>query len=284
MIVPCLDEGERLARCVTSLLAQTAAREDYEVIIVDNGSRDASRDIARGLGVTVLEEPVRSSYAARNRGVAAARGEVLAFTDADCEVAPDWIEVALDALAEPGVDLVIGARRFAHDQGLLGLMALWEGARAASLTYGYTNNMIMRREVFDRFGPFDVIARGADTNLFLRVRAGRPEAVRYEPRLTVRHLEMTDVAAHLGRMLTYGRAVHGAREAGGLLAEAAGGHRLSPAAALRRLVLDLPEAVSRLVSEHDLGPARGTALYGLAVADHLAFTLGKVMGRLGPAR
>src|SRR6185437_12388918 len=80
-----------------------------EVIVVDNGSSDASRDIASGHpAVTrVVTESRPGSYAARNAGLAVATGDLIAFTDADCLPASDWLRHGFAAVAR-GLDLVAG--------------------------------------------------------------------------------------------------------------------------------------------------------------------------------
>src|SRR5262245_54544954 len=92
VIVPFLNEEEFLPRCVESLLGQDVGASDYELIFVDNGSTDRSADLLAGVDrVTLLTQPSGNVYAARNRGLAAASGEIVVFTDADCEMSPGWL-------------------------------------------------------------------------------------------------------------------------------------------------------------------------------------------------
>ena len=91
VIVPALNEGSVIRRCLASLQQQRLPSDCFEVIVVDNGSTDRTREIARSFGgslaVTVLERSGVRIAALRNLGAATARGEFLAFLDADC-VAP----------------------------------------------------------------------------------------------------------------------------------------------------------------------------------------------------
>jgi glycosyltransferase involved in cell wall biosynthesis len=111
VIVPVFDDAERLARCLEALAQQTYPADRYEVIVVDNGSTDGSPDLAARFPRARLErEPEPGSYAARNRGIAVARGEVLAFTDSDCVPTPDWLAVAVAELSRvPSCGLVGGS-------------------------------------------------------------------------------------------------------------------------------------------------------------------------------
>ncbi|HEX5702602.1 MAG TPA: glycosyltransferase family A protein [Pyrinomonadaceae bacterium] len=100
VIVPVWNDAERLAGCLHALEEQTYADELYEVIVVDNHPEqrdgEAGQKIAQLVSVNahsrVVHERRPGSYAARNAGVAVAQGEIIAFTDADCIPASDWIE------------------------------------------------------------------------------------------------------------------------------------------------------------------------------------------------
>lgn len=90
VIIPVYNDTAGLRRTVSSLISQDFPASRYEIIIVDNGSTDGTWKMARALKAThphliaaVREDRVQSSYAARNRGIACASGEVLCFVDAD---------------------------------------------------------------------------------------------------------------------------------------------------------------------------------------------------------
>src|SRR4051812_27832091 len=92
VIVPVFNQSEPLRACLRALNGQTSPRARFEVIVVDNGSTDpVSVPTGSHSTVRVEGESKPGSYAARNRGVAIARGSVIAFTDADCVPAADWV-------------------------------------------------------------------------------------------------------------------------------------------------------------------------------------------------
>lgn len=90
VVVPFLNEGRYIARCIESLLGQDFDKNGYELIFIDNGSVDNSRKIVeRFPNVILLSEEKKNPYAARNKGLRLAKGSIIAFSDADCVVAKD---------------------------------------------------------------------------------------------------------------------------------------------------------------------------------------------------
>ncbi len=113
VIVPFYNARDYLVRCVQALLAQTYPSERFEILLIDNNSTDGAADLVRGYDrVRVLFESKQGAYAARNRGVGVSRGTLLAFTDADCVPARDWLAQMVEAVRAPGVELALGAREY----------------------------------------------------------------------------------------------------------------------------------------------------------------------------
>src|SRR4051794_2708672 len=91
VVVPVRDGESSLPALLASLGGQTLPRERFEVIVVDNASRDASASVARASGATVVSEPVPNRARARNAGVSASTAPLLAFIDADCVASREWL-------------------------------------------------------------------------------------------------------------------------------------------------------------------------------------------------
>ena len=214
VVVPFHNAAGTLARCLDGLRAQTLHRDLYEVIAVDNNSTDGSADIVRRYPeVRLLEEPVQGAYAARNRGVRHARGYVLAFTDPDCVPVPGWLTALAREVEAPGTALVVGGYVVPDHSRPMQLLVRYENEKDAyvfasaspELYYGHTNNMAIRRDVFERFGPFIERRRGADTILVRRVVDSlSTSAARYSPTALVDHLELEGVATYYRKMVLYG--------------------------------------------------------------------------------
>jgi GT2 family glycosyltransferase len=165
VIVPVYDDPDRLRTCLRALQNQTYPADRTEVIVVDNGSReDVSIVVAGFPGFRLEREDVPGSYAARNKGIEASKGEILAFTDSDCLPEPDWLEAGVRALAEaPECGALGGAiRMFAADPQRLTAFDLHDlvwgmPQRVYVQRYGLaaTGNLFARRSAFDRVGVFD---------------------------------------------------------------------------------------------------------------------------------
>src|SRR5947207_499564 len=99
VVVPARNAEATLGRALDAIASQRLD-EPWETIVVDDGSSDGTAGIAEGApgDVTVLRAGAAGPAAARNRGAEAARGEMLAFTDADCFPAPGWLAAGLRAL------------------------------------------------------------------------------------------------------------------------------------------------------------------------------------------
>jgi glycosyltransferase involved in cell wall biosynthesis len=214
IVVPLYNAAAYVERCVRALLSQTAPADCYEILVVDNNSTDASAAIAGSFDrVQLMEEPDQGSYAARNRGIRGARGEIVAFTDPDCVPREDWLEQIGRAMGDPTTGVVLGERRFARDSGVLGMLAAYESALGARIFttqrtksyYAYTNNMAVRMSLLKALGGFEHRLRGADSQFLRRAMElhGAP-VLKYAPEAVVRHLEIAGIRDYLGKKRVYG--------------------------------------------------------------------------------
>lgn len=112
VIIPTRDRAELLRLCLESLTRQTLAPEDFEVIVVDNGSRDSTPEVAAAyatrLDLRCIAAPEPGLHVGRHAGMRAARSDVLMYADDDIEAQPTWVEAVARAFGAPDVALVGG--------------------------------------------------------------------------------------------------------------------------------------------------------------------------------
>jgi glycosyltransferase involved in cell wall biosynthesis len=98
VVIPVYNSADTIGMCLGSIFAQSYPRNHFEVIVVDDGSTDETASVARALAdalkepLTVLSQANAGPAAARNAGIRAASGTIVAFTDADCVATPNWLE------------------------------------------------------------------------------------------------------------------------------------------------------------------------------------------------
>jgi len=203
-----------IGRCAEALHAQRFPPESVELIFVDDGSTDGCLEsLALTRGTRLIRSDNHGAYAARNRGVAAASGDIIAFIDPDCIADPGWLAGIARAFDDAACEVALGVRRPCPDRGMNRMLGDYEATKDRWVIesgqplkyYGYTNTMAVRRSAWERFGPFDERPRGADT-IFVRraVDAAGCGSVRFVPEMLVSHLEVDGPCMYMKKVYTYG--------------------------------------------------------------------------------
>jgi glycosyltransferase involved in cell wall biosynthesis len=216
VVVPVRNRRELLRALLDALDAQMF--DDFEVVVVDDGSSDgadteAATSLVKGRPVRVVHSGGGGAVAARRIGVAATRGQILAFTDSDCQPAAGWLSAGVAALDE-GADMVNGLT-----QPTRALRPL-ERSMGSGLEGLYpTCNMLFKREAYEAAGGFDQAAAdrlgfrptsrarglgfGEDTLLGWRI--ARAGSSRYVPEALVHHhVFEPDLRESISRVLQVG--------------------------------------------------------------------------------
>jgi glycosyltransferase involved in cell wall biosynthesis len=217
------NDAARLSVCLGALEAQTYPGHLYEVIVVDNDSTEPIACIVeRFAHARLVREARHGSYAARNAGVERARGEVIAFTDADCVPAPGWLERGVARLTrddECAVAVVAGRievfaqsrRRPNAVERYEMLVALAQVEFVNSYGFGATANLFTFMEVFERVGPFLAeLKSGGDLEWGRRAK-GRGYRLEYADDVRVSHPARSSLAALYSKMVRVTGGLHDLR-------------------------------------------------------------------------
>lgn len=176
VIVPSFNEEERIEGCLASLSSQTLPRNQYEIIVVDGGSRDRTRDIAEKYADRVFIQTSPKVGGARNDGALTATGDILVTTDADTYLPPDWLERITQNFADPHVVMVYGPvkpiERTIKNRMYLFMANTFAGIGYLTGTVLFTLgcNSAFRREVFLQAGMYRVSDAGDDLEIAHRIK------------------------------------------------------------------------------------------------------------------
>lgn len=179
IIIPVFNDAERLGICLQNLENQTYPKDRYEVIVIDNGSKESiDKFVKQFLHAVVYHEPHRSSYAARNKGISLARGEILAFTDSDCVPAIDWIQTGtMIFLKDPDIYVIGGPVEFffrtpekpSAIELFDSLTAFKQKTNIEQFKFSVTANLFTFKKIFHHVGVFNTnLKSGGDYEWGLR--------------------------------------------------------------------------------------------------------------------
>jgi GT2 family glycosyltransferase len=163
IVICTFNRGKLIDACLESLDSQTYPRDRFEVIIVDDGSTDDTSQIAGAHpGVQLIRKDINSGpAAARNTGIAVAKGEIIASIDDDAVADPRWLERLVEPFDAPEVT-VAGGRTFAYKTDSLAeryLSAIGSG-NPAPLAFGTSNHPLWRFWAYlkSMFSPISIVA------------------------------------------------------------------------------------------------------------------------------
>ena len=182
VIIPVYNDTHSLTRCLSALSNQTYSHDSFEVIVVDNHSKEDVRTCVEQFERFLYAyEATPGSYAARNKGITIAQGKILCFTDADCIPSLDWIEKGVSKLLEvPHCGLLAGrVNFFFRDPKCPTTAELFDSQTFLNQkqyiekeNYAATANVFTLKEVFEQVGLFNAqLKSGGDREWGKRVHA-----------------------------------------------------------------------------------------------------------------
>jgi glycosyltransferase involved in cell wall biosynthesis len=226
VVIPIYNSEADLPDLLSCLLSQTYPKEQVEYLLVDNNSSDRTLPILKRtaedspIAIRPLSENnIQSSYAARNTGIKAATGEIIAFTDADCRPESQWLNkliqpfinsdvviVAGEIVALPGTSLL---EKFADKQEIL--------SHKYTLThkfypYGQTANLAIRHHILTKSGLFrPYLTTGGDADICWRILKANLGKLEFVEDAIVKHrnrVTMKDLASQWQRYGLSNRYLH----------------------------------------------------------------------------
>jgi len=173
-VVPVRNDVDRLQRCLASIVRNEYPRALIELIVVDNDSTDGSVRAARDYGAVIVKASGDSVAALRNKGARAALGSILAFVDSDHEIDRNWIETAVDVLADAGVAATGSA--YLTQPCANWVQQQYDGLRPRPISredvhWLGSGNFAVKRAAFERVGGFNAsLTACEDVDLCNRLR------------------------------------------------------------------------------------------------------------------
>lgn len=220
VVVPIYNGEADLPDLINCLLSQTYPKDRVEYLLVDNNSSDRTLAIlkatAENCPITIhplSENQIQSSYAARNTGIRAAVGEILAFTDADCRPQPQWLNTLIQPFVKPDVVIVAGEIVAFPGTTLLEKHADKEETLSQKHTlankfcpYGQTANLAIRRSALETAGLFrPYLTTGGDADICWRILGAKIGSWEFAPNAIVQHRHRTTFKELASQWRRYGR-------------------------------------------------------------------------------
>jgi glycosyltransferase involved in cell wall biosynthesis len=217
VVIPIYNGEADLPDLLECLRSQTYPSNLVEYLLVDNGSSDRTLTIlqAQPQIQALSETQIQSSYAARNTGIRAAKGSMIAFTDADCRPSPEWLTELVQPFVEPSVGLVAGEIKALPGHTLLERYADRHETLSQKHTlahpfcpYGQTANLAVRREIFAQVGLFrPYLTTGGDADLCWRILRSENTSweLKFAAAAIVRHRHRTTLEELRSQWQRYGR-------------------------------------------------------------------------------
>lgn len=190
VVITAYNEEVYLPQCLKALAAQDYPRENFEIIVVDNNSTDKTAAIARDFGARVIEEKRQGYVFGLNTGMHAAKGEIIAVTDADTVVSKDWLKSLANSFNEAGVVAVTGgANNLSSIPAVNFLMTSFFTVflrTVFALGRPHLNgfNLAVRKEAFLKVGGLDLRFKMAP-DVDLGIRLAKIGRVVYNPKMLV---------------------------------------------------------------------------------------------------
>lgn len=205
VIIPVLNGHKLIGECIESIINQDYPKDNFEVIVVDNGSTDGTIDIVKNFqkdnkNINLYHQKIKSSYAARNLGMVQSKGNILVFTDADCITDKYWLSNIVRYFSDKSVGGVAGEILPYSKDNIVEKYAITEEILSQKRTfnskflpYAQTANAAYRSELISQIGYFDEVISGGDADYSWRMQLQTSYKIVYAQNAIVLHKHRTDL-------------------------------------------------------------------------------------------
>jgi len=214
VVVPVLNGEAHLSTCLNALCRVDYPADRHEILVVDNGSTDGTAEILGRYPIQTLYEPRRGPSQARNRGITAAIGDIVAFTDSDCVPTTGWLREIAKGFGTGETGAVAGeilpypprtpAERYA---ARIRHLSPRRYMSRETFPFAVTANLAFRREVFEKVGLLDVDSPrgGESTDFCTRFFRETGQGLELAPRAIVFHRHRSNSWELFKQQWGYGR-------------------------------------------------------------------------------
>ncbi len=222
VVIPIYNGEEDVLGLIECLREQTYRDTLVEYLLVNNNSSDKTGEIlevvckessAKGKSFQQLHQnQIQSSYAARNVGIRASSGDIIAFTDADCRPHPNWVEKLIEPFIVNQIGVVVGEisplpgnsllEKYAERCGVMSQKFLLEHPFKP---YGQTANLAIRRVIFEQIGLFrPYLTTGGDADICWRISLETDWQLTFSPDAIIEHRHRSNLADFQSQWRRYG--------------------------------------------------------------------------------
>jgi len=211
IVIPVLNSGPALEKAISACNEQDYPKEDFEIIVVDDGSTEKIKDICDAKGVSYLRQERSGPAKARNTGWKASCGSIICFTDADCVPERQWLACLVSALASEDIAAVGGSYENNNPESLLACCIheeiILRHERMPKFVKAIGSyNMAVRRDVLERINGFDegfAMASAEDNDLSYRLSRNGYRLL-FDPSIKVAHRHPRALRRYLASQFWHG--------------------------------------------------------------------------------
>jgi glycosyltransferase involved in cell wall biosynthesis len=217
VIIPIYNDPAGLKDTLNSLVEQIFPKDSFEIIVADNGSTDDTLSVINNfinrypkLIRRVQEKNIKSSYAARNKGISNAKGSVISFIDADMTVEKDWLKKVMESLQKNKTDcLVCNVQIVPREKSIFAtydrMVAFPIKKYVKELHFTPAGCLTIYKNIFYKIGLFDEnLVSGGDREFGNRVHEAGYK-IRYEPNIIINHPARSSLKQFLRKSFRIGR-------------------------------------------------------------------------------